>query len=51
MLEWRRAVREWPCALFAFGVPSSEAVDVLVGVGVPFVEMGAGTGYWASLLR
>lgn len=35
---------------YAFAVPCDEALDALVALG-PIVEMGAGTGYWAYLLR
>lgn len=35
---------------FAFSVPTDEALDAIAAVG-PIVELGAGTGYWASLLR
>ena len=35
---------------YAFAIPSDEALDALADVS-PLVEMGAGTGYWAYLLR
>lgn len=35
---------------FAWAVPSSQALDVIARHS-PIVEMGAGTGYWAHLLR
>jgi hypothetical protein len=50
VMDWRRADRSWPCWLFAFAVPSMDALDLLAAHG-PYVEMGAGTGYWASLLH
>jgi hypothetical protein len=38
------------CAAWSFAVPSDEALDLIASYG-PIVEIGAGTGYWASLLR
>jgi ankyrin repeat protein len=35
---------------FSFSVPSDEALAALVDLG-PLVEMGAGSGYWAWVLR
>jgi hypothetical protein len=35
---------------YAWAVPTERALDVLVGLG-PIVEVGAGGGYWAMLLR
>lgn len=35
---------------YAWAVPTEEAVRVIASHG-PVVEIGAGTGYWASLLR
>jgi hypothetical protein len=37
-------------ALFAWAIPGEGALSVLAGYG-PLVECGAGTGYWAALLR
>ena len=34
----------------AFAVPNQQALDVLAK-HAPLLELGAGTGYWASLLR
>ena len=48
--DWRRAERSWPCWLFAFAVPSMDALDLLAAHG-PYVEIGAGTGYWAAFLH
>lgn len=36
---------------FSFAVPSVEALETIVGIGKNIVEMGAGTGYWAALLK
>lgn len=38
------------CERYAFAVPSPEALALLVAMS-PLVEIGAGTGYWASLIR
>jgi len=35
---------------YAFAVPSDAALDLIASRG-PVVEIGAGTGYWAKLLR
>lgn len=37
-------------AAFSFAVPTDEALDAIAALG-PVVEIGAGTGYWAKLLR
>ena len=37
-------------ALFSWAIPGEGALAVLAGYG-PLVECGAGTGYWAALLR
>lgn len=38
------------CLSYAFGVPTDAALDAIAARG-PVVELGAGTGYWAALLR
>lgn len=35
---------------YSWGIPDEEALDIIASNG-PLVEMGAGLGYWASLLR
>jgi hypothetical protein len=54
---WRRGsllspfeVRHALVQKYAFAVPCDEALDALAALG-PIVEMGAGSGYWAYLLR
>lgn len=37
-------------SVYSFAVPSDEALDLIASYG-PVVEVGAGTGYWARLLR
>jgi hypothetical protein len=37
-------------AVFAWAIPDEGALDLLAGYG-PLLECGAGTGYWAALLR
>lgn len=46
----RQAVREEAILDYAFAVPDGDALEVIAGLA-PIVEMGAGTGYWAGLLR
>lgn len=36
---------------FAFAVPSANAIKAIRELDTPIVEIGAGGGYWASLLR
>jgi hypothetical protein len=48
--EWNDASRTWPCHLYAYATPSPQALDTL-GRYAPLLELGAGTGYWASALR
>lgn len=42
---WQTLARQ-----YAWGIPNQEALEVLAA-HAPIVEMGAGTGYWAHLLR
>jgi hypothetical protein len=44
------SVRENLVRLFAWAIPNREAVNRIAKES-PIVEMGAGTGYWAKLLR
>lgn len=46
----RLMVRREVTCQYAFSVPTDEALD-LIGSYRPIVEIGAGTGYWAALLR
>jgi len=46
----RYQLRQRLVATYAWAVPSREAIALLVRHG-PLVEMGAGTGYWAWLIR
>jgi hypothetical protein len=52
--RWDQIFREdyrWPMIeRYAFAIPNDEAIAVLVALS-PIVEIGAGRGYWASLLR
>lgn len=48
--QWRHNCRDWLARLFAFAVPNAAALNELAALS-PIVEIGAGTGYWASLLR
>ena len=38
------------CKKYSWAVPSMEALDRIAALG-PIIEIGAGTGYWAYLLR
>jgi hypothetical protein len=42
--------RKWCVQRYAFAVPTSEALETISRYA-PIVELGAGTGYWAWLLR
>jgi len=38
------------CHLYAYAIPSKEAIHTIRAHG-PILEVGAGTGYWASLIN
>lgn len=44
------AVRNDLCHKFAWACPNDEALELIAAQG-PIIEIGAGTGYWAHLLR
>lgn len=48
--KWRDACRDWCCHLYSYAVPTRAAISVLARYK-PLVEMGAGLGFWTSLLR
>jgi hypothetical protein len=52
--RWDQTPREdyrWPMIeRYAFAIPNDEAIAALVALS-PIIEIGAGRGYWASLLR
>lgn len=50
MQVFRETAREWPCHLYAFAAPNSRALKALAELS-PIVEVGAGVGYWALLLK
>jgi hypothetical protein len=35
---------------YAWAIPNDEAIAAIVGLGKPVIEIGAGNGYWASLI-
>jgi len=37
-------------AQYAWAIPNDEAIEAIVGLGKPVIELGAGNGYWASLI-
>jgi SAM-dependent methyltransferase len=43
-------VREVLAQVFAFAIPSEQALSTIAAYG-PVLEVGAGTGYWAALLK
>jgi hypothetical protein len=47
---WRHNCRDWLARLYAFAVPNQACLEELAK-HTPIVEMGAGTGYWASQLK
>jgi hypothetical protein len=49
LAQWRNNCRDWCCHLYAYATPTTKALTTLKEYS-PLVEIGAGTGYWASLL-
>lgn len=47
--QYRDACRDWCCHLYAYATPNDDALTMLKEYQ-PLVEIGAGTGFWASLL-
>lgn len=47
---WRDNCREMLTHLYAYAVPNAAALELL-GRFSPVIEMGAGTGYWAHMMR
>lgn len=50
LAQWRNNCRDWGCHLYAYATPTPEALTLMAKYA-PLVEMGAGTGYWSSLLQ
>ncbi|CAI5731376.1 unnamed protein product [Hyaloperonospora brassicae] len=50
LADWRNNCRDWCCHLYAYATPTQQALDVMKKYA-PIVEIGAGTGYWCSLLQ
>ena len=48
--NWRNSKRDWACRFYAYATPNDEALSALEELG-PLIEVGAGTGYWMSLLQ
>lgn len=48
--QWFDTLRDWPAHLYAYAVPTNEAICIITQLG-SIVEIGAGTGFWASLMR
>jgi hypothetical protein len=51
LAQWRDSVRDMPASIFAYACPTEPALAQIAKLGRPVVEIGAGTGYWAELLR
>lgn len=49
-LESLTALRDTLAARYAHAIPDEDVLTALVALG-PLIEIGAGTGYWAKLLR
>lgn len=47
---WRDNCRDWFCHLYAYATPNEVALQSIAKYS-PIIEMGAGTGYWCSLLQ
>lgn len=41
--------RKWLSIKYSWAIPTQEAIEMIAKYG-PIIEMGAGTGYWASML-
>ncbi|EEY59389.1 uncharacterized protein PITG_11413 [Phytophthora infestans T30-4] len=50
LAQWRNNCRDWCCHLYAYATPTQQALEV-IAQHAPIVEVGAGTGYWSSLLQ
>ena len=50
LASWRDSCRDWLARFYGFATPNKKALGAIKKVG-PLVEVGAGTGYWSSLLR
>mmetsp|Transcript_8371 Transcript_8371/g.18840 ORF Transcript_8371/g.18840 Transcript_8371/m.18840 type:complete len:388 (+) Transcript_8371:582-1745(+) len=50
-VEFRDSYRDWCSKHYAFAVPTDAALKAIADLQVPVVEVGAFTGYWASLLK
>ncbi len=51
LVQWRDSVRDMPASIFAYACPTEAALAEIVKLERPVVEIGAGTGYWAEMLR
>lgn len=47
---WTAACRDFACRMYSFAVPTYEAVQA-ISEWSPIIEIGAGTGYWANLIK
>jgi len=49
--ERRASIRRKLVSAYSWAIPSREALDSIVALELPILELGAGTGYWAFCLR
>ena len=47
---WRDNCRDWMCHVYAYAVPNQCSLDIFKDLNGTIIEIGAGTGYWGSLL-
>lgn len=49
--RWRDAARVWPCHLYAYAAPTTDAIEALKAASGKWIEIGAGLGYWAAAMK
>lgn len=47
---WNDTARDWICHIFAYAVPNDLAINKIREIQCNIIEIGAGTGYWGSLI-
>lgn len=50
LTQWRDSIRDFICRFYAFAVPNKDVIEEITRCS-PVVEIGSGTGYWASVLQ
>ncbi|CAM9411774.1 unnamed protein product, partial [Phaeothamnion confervicola] len=51
LAAWRDSCRDFPASMYAYAAPTPAAVAAVARLGRGVVEVGAGMGYWAEVLR